>query len=195
MDPIKDVLDEAFFLQASPECLLAFSKLIDDGVATLLQRYLETVDVDHPVAQVINNYLGEAMRTATFHLVIKERKLHDLVAKLNLESVADMQVGRAEMRKQLEYLQDNFPYIRARIEPPTKEDFVHFQKTAPNGYDRIIAANSLMFYQPRATARMTGVGNILRRWSECEIALKGLQYRDYCDTKGFVHGSFLVKEF
>lgn len=40
MDPINGVLDETFFKVASPECLTALSKLIDDALAVRFTNYL-----------------------------------------------------------------------------------------------------------------------------------------------------------
>ena len=82
MDPINGVLDETFFKVASPECLTALSKLIDDALAVRFTNYLNSTTVDNPIAAIINNYLGQAIKMATFHMQLLERGSAKVVEKI-----------------------------------------------------------------------------------------------------------------
>ena len=86
MDPINGVLDETFFKVASPECLTALSKLIDDALAVRFTNYLNSTTVDNPIAAIINNYLGQAIKMATFHMQLLERGSAKVVEKIELET-------------------------------------------------------------------------------------------------------------
>lgn len=195
MDPIKDVLDERFFTVASPECLSALSKLVDDALALRFQKYLESTTVDNPTAVTINKYLGAAIKAATFHLQLIERGSSTVVEKLELETIASMRFDQKSVIDELEFIQANIQYVRSYIEPRKKVDYEEFVSLLPTGYRAKVQANRVMFYQPRARARATGVGIIIRKKDIWTIALKGLKFRMMFARAGYAMDGYMLKEF
>lgn len=195
MEPIQGVLDENFFKVASPECLNALSRLVDDALGQRLQAYLDSTTVDNPTAVTIRNYLGQAIKVATFHLQLLERGSVKVVEKIELETIAGMRFDQQGVIKELEFLLSNIQYIRAYIEPRKKSDYDAFVSLLPAGYKTKVAANRVMFYQPRAGTRATGVGIIIRKRDVWTIALKGLQFRDYFARAGYTLDGYMLKEF
>lgn len=195
MDPIKGVLDERFFEVASPECLTALSKLVDDAMALRFKSYMEATTVDNPVVSIINNYLGQAIKVATFHLLLLERGSVRTVEKIEIETIADMRFDQLAVIKELEFLEENIKYIRPYIEPRSKSDYENFLSLLPREYVPRVTANSTMFYQPRARARATGVGIIVRKRDIWTLALKGLKFRDHFARAGYMLDGYLLKEF
>ena len=200
MDPIYGVLDENFFLTADDTCLKALSKLIDDALATHLQNYVESDDALAEVVAVIEKHLGDVIKSSTFHNVLIERGIPKLVEKLTLDTIAEMQSGQEEVIRELEFVENNFKYIRTCIEPRSKADYEDFVRLLPNGYGERVKANRIMFYSPREKARYTGVGILIRRKDTWTIALKGLRYRKYYASetvqgRAGITGSYHIKEF
>lgn len=195
MDPIKGVLDEQFFQIASPECLDALSRLMDDALAQRFQAYLNSTTMDNPTAVIIRNSLGKAIKAATFHLLLLERGSVATVEKIELETIANMRFDQQATIKELTFLSENIQYIRAYIEPRKKGDYDAFVAALPHGYKSSVTNNRVMFYQPHARARATGVGIIIRKRDVWTIALKGLKFRDYCAHAGFAMSSYILKEF
>ena len=113
MDPINGVLDETFFKVASPECLTALSKLIDDALAVRFTNYLNSTTVDNPIAAIINNYLGQAIKMATFHMQLLERGSAKVVEKIELETIANMRFDQRAVIEELEFLEKNIKYVRS----------------------------------------------------------------------------------
>ena len=180
MDPINGVLDETFFKVASPECLTALSKLIDDALAVRFTNYLNSTTVDNPIAAIINNYLGQAIK---------------VVEKIELETIANMRFDQRAVIEELEFLEKNIKYVRSFLEPRRKADYDAFVALLPAGYKTKVANNRVMFYQPHAKMRSTGVGIINRKRDVWTIALKGLKYREYIARSGYAMDSYMVKEF
>lgn len=195
MDPIDGILDEAFFKVASPECLTALSKLIDDAMALRFIKYLNSTTVDNPVAATINNYLGQAIKVSTFHLKLIERGSAKVVEKIELDTVADMRFDQHAVIEELEFLEQNIKYVRSYLEPRRKVDYDAFVSLLPAGYKTKVVNNRVMFYQPHAKPRSTGVGIINKKRDVWTIALKGLKYREYIAKAGYALDSYMVKEF
>lgn len=195
MDPIKDVLDEHFFTVASPKCLEALSRLVDDALAQRFQAYLNSTTADNPVAVIIRDSLGKSIKAATFHLLLLERGSVGIVEKIELETISNMRFDHLSTIQELTFLSENIQYIRAYIEPRKKADYDTFVSLLPSGYKSRVVNNRVMFYQPHARARSTGVGSIIRKRDVWTIAMKGLRYRDYCARAGFVLDSYMLKEF
>lgn len=195
LDPIKGVLPEQFFLDASPECLSALAKLMDDALARRLIQYLESTVSDNPVAVKINKYLGDAILDTTFHITLQERESVQLIEKIDLQSLSKAPIDRAQVVKELQFLEDNFSHIYAYLEPRKLEDFEAFINLCPLTYVRNINVNKSLFYQPRAKRRYTGVGAIIRKHREWSIALKGLKFLEYYTRLPIGANTQFMKEF
>lgn len=195
MEPVNGVLDEAFFKVASPECLNALARLVDDALAQRLINYLNSTTADNPVAITINTYLGQAIKAATFHLQLLERGSVKIVEKISLETISNMRFDQQAVIEELEFLEKNLQYIRPYLPPRKKSDYEEFCALLPNGYKTKVAANKVMFCQVRERTRATGVGIITRNRDTWTIALKGLKFRDYCAKAGFDMGGYMLKEF
>lgn len=195
MDPVKGVLDEQFFLQASPECLTALAKLVDDVLARHLIEYLESTTTDNPVAVRIQQYLGDAITDATFHLVLEKRGSAAIVEKIDLYTLGTAPIDRRQLLSELQFLEDNFSHIRAYLEPRKSEDYTAFLSLCPYAYTTRVQTNRSIFYEPKAKRRYTGVGIIVRRHREWVIALKALQFLDYYSHLPIGGNMQLLKEF
>ena len=195
MEPINGVLDEAFFKVASPECLNALSRLVDDALAQRFINYLNSTTVDNPVAVIINNYLGQAIKSATFHLQLLERGSVKIVEKISLETIANMRFDQQAVIKELEFLEQNLQYIRPYLAPRKKSDYDEFYSLLPGAYRVKVAANKIMFCQARERTRATGVGIITRNRDTWTIALKGLKFREYYAKAGYAMDGYMLKEF
>lgn len=194
MGPIEGVLDEKFFLSASEKCLDALARLIDDAIASRFQAYINAPEADQQVVSIIKEHFEQVLKTATFHFTLLERGSPAIVAKIELEAVAEMRTDQQALIEELEFLEENYQYIRAYIKPREKRDYERFTASLPRGYISRVEANKVMFYQPRAKQRPTGVGIIIRKHDIWELALKGLKFRRYFLQAGYMEG-YMMREF
>jgi len=195
MDPIPSVLDEQFFSVASEECLISLAALVDDAMAIRLQTFLAAVPESNIAAQNIRKYLGDAIRSATFHLVLKERGTCQLIEKISLETLAGIRIDTTPIIEELEFVQENFQYVQAYLAPRKKTDYETFYALLPTQYKSKVAANKPVFFQPAARPRPTGASVIINRKETWTIALKGLKYRKYCAGAGLFMDGYALKEF
>lgn len=195
MDPINGVLDEAFFKVATSECLSALARLVDDALALRFLKYLENEDADPQVTAIINQYLGPAIKSSTFHLKLLERDSVKVVMKIELETISDIRFDQQKVISELEFLERNIQFVKPYIEPRKKADYDAFLSSLPRGYRERVTANRVMFYQPHARARATGVGIIIRKRDVWTIALKGLKFRTYFAKAGYAMDGYMLKEF
>jgi hypothetical protein len=131
----------------------------------------------------------------TFHLLLLERKIPDLIRKIELETVAEMWPERTEIIADLEFVEKNLNSVRAYLEPRTKMVFEAFCAWLPEGYYKPVLDNQIMFYHPREHTRATGVGIIIKKKTIWLMALKGLKFREYFANAGFALDSYKLKEF
>ena len=118
-----------------------------------------------------------------------------MVEKIELETIANMRFDQRAVIEELEFLEKNIKYVRSFLEPRRKADYDAFVALLPAGYKTKVANNRVMFYQPHAKMRSTGVGIINRKRDVWTIALKGLKYREYIARSGYAMDSYMVKEF
>ena len=204
IDVLKGIMGEAELLYMSDEAILNLGKLLDDQLAKRLQNYLDNPDAFDDTKNRVQSLIGDKIKMALFHEVVKERGLIEIVSRLNLDTLPYADIDIDQTVEELTWLKENKKYLKASIVPRRKEDFESFLRSVSslNIPDNIphysnlikrIKANSEMFYSRYERNRATRMGVLIAMSDTWEIALEGLKYLRYCRQKGLV--GYLPKEF
>lgn len=179
MDVLPKALPEEFFLEASDDSLSLLAQLMDIGMAMCIQGYMNSQDARQDVCNVIQQHLGEAIKQATFYQELHDSGIVATMRNLNLDAIAAMtNIEQMEsLANTIRYIKDNAKYIRATNRPREREVYKAFVSSIPSDYRPGVQANRDYFYDPNGREVYTGLGSIVRKQQEIDIAYKGLQYR------------------
>lgn len=204
MDVLKNILSEADVMYMSDATLISLGKLVDDKLAKRLKKYLDDSEGYYGVKNRIKELIGATIETALFHEVALERGIVDLVSKINLETLAFASIDIDKYIEELIWLKEHKSFIKSYIEPRRKTDFDDFVRglrelevpdEVPHYKDVVkrVTANSMVFYSRNERPRATRIGILITMSDTWEMALKGLQYLQFCNKKGII--GYLCKEF
>ena len=179
MDVLPKTLSEQFFLDVDTDCLAKLAAVVNFGTACTFRDYIEGPNHNPTVAKIIEDNLGDAIKRATFHQELHDKGIVKALRSINLGAIAAMH-NVEEMQKLvdiIEYVRANSKYVRATIHPVTKDEYTLFYVSVPDVYKDAIRINRDYFYDSRGRDFSTGLGIIVRRQQEIDIAYKGLKYR------------------
>lgn len=179
MDVLPKTLPEQFFLDVDTDCLAKLAAVVNFGTACTFRDYIESPNHNPTVAKIIEDNLGDAIKRATFHQELHDKGIVKALRSINLGAIAAMH-NVEEMQKLvdiIEYVRANSKYVRAAIHPVTKDEYTLFYVSVPDVYKDAIRINRDYFYDSRGRDFSTGLGIIVRRQQEIDIAYKGLKYR------------------
>lgn len=179
MDVLPKTLPEQFFLDVDTDCLAKLAAVVNFGTACTFRDYIDSPNHNPTVAKIIEDNLGDAIKRATFHQELHDKGIVKALRSINLGAIAAMH-NVDEMQKLvdiIEYVRANSKYVRATIHPVTKDEYTLFYVSVPDVYKDAIRINRDYFYDSRGRDFSTGLGIIVRRQQEIDIAYKGLKYR------------------
>lgn len=202
MDIVKGLLSETEFRLFKAEDYYALECLLDDSLANQLLTYINSTGQDPFVLDNIKCFLLPTIESLTFPLKLHSEGYVEMISKLSPQVVVSTTQDPEYLKKlhgQLRFLEANFDKITARTPARTRSDYDNFLRrmtnlvgramsegielTYPNLVQRI-EANKFVFYSPQDKGHSTMLGNITRRRREWILCLRGLDYKEYCDTKG-----------
>lgn len=196
MDVIPGVLGEKEFTFMNDDTLKSLGPLVDDKMATILEKYMADPNADQGVVNRIRYCIGDDIEKHSFHFQVIDSGVVNNIRTLNITTLAYSQIDLDEFEKQLQFLEDNKNKMYAYIEPRSKKDFEVFLKNItelnksmsglPRDYTNLperVMANKDFFYSPREKSRPTRLGMIINRSRDCSMALAGIKFIKYCNTK------------
>lgn len=170
--------------------------MLNDLLSGYLKKYVENPDADEYVVDCINNFLGPTIESLTFHIVLKEKGITDMVAHLSPEALIGSDIDYAEIISKLTFLEENVNKLRMSVPVRTREDWETFhsamagvcgrmraegqQPTYPDFMDRL-DSNKFVFYKPNEKAHSTGsnvISSKRRQWTMC---LRGSEFITHCE--------------
>lgn len=197
MEIFPNLLSETEFKLFTAETYSALKGVLDDVLCGYLREYLAQPNTDAYVVDCIQNFLGHTIETMTFHNVLKERGIVELVSKISPETILSAEMNLKDAREKLEFLYANEGKCLTHIPSRTKEAWETFYAAMENLVARALAtgetlqypdlvervkANKFIFYIPNGKSHSTGCGVINSRRRQWLICLRGLQYMEYCDA-------------
>lgn len=202
MDVINGLLSESEFRLFSAEDYQALQNLLDDSLASQILAYVSGTGQDPFVLDNIKCFLLPIVESLTFPAKLHEEGYVEMVAKLSpqvlVSTVQDPEYLK-DVHKKLRFLEANYDKVTSRTPTRTRSDYTEFitrmgtlvskafvqnvELTYPDLVQRI-EANRFVFYSPQDKGHSTLLGNITRKHRECTLCLRGLDYKEYCDSKG-----------
>ena len=195
MDVFPDLIGENEFAFFDENTYKALSGVMDDLIASYLKDYCANSNARPEIVKSIRDNLGETIDKMTFHLVLHDRGIPDLVTHISPESILDMNVDRDTIYNDLKFLEDNIDNLIPNIAGRSKTDWETFRDELVRAMTRMssagvsptypdilgrVDANKFIFYVPNAKGHSTRTGVInskRRQWTMC---LRGIEYDRYC---------------
>lgn len=194
-----DLFGEAELLEFTEKDYAALEGVLDATLSKHLLRYLQNSDANPTLVATIKDCLGKTIESYTFHYVLREKGILELIGSLSPENLLATNADYNDIKDKLTFLDKNLYKLRIEIPARTKtayEDFIDSMRAVllrmddkgiepsfPNVLERI-EVNKFVFYVPNARNHPTGcniVNSKKRQWIMC---LRGLEFKEYCDSKG-----------
>lgn len=179
MDVLPSALPEEFFLDASDECLGLLSKLIERGMAMLIQKYLNSPGANPSVKTRVENALGLSIRQVTFAAELREKGYTEALRNMtpiNCSTLVNVQEMET-IKEACDYIIAHQQLVRDTLPVRSKESYEAFLRTVPPQYKRGIERNRSYFFVPHASESRTGLGAAVRNMEDYKIMSKGLEIR------------------
>jgi hypothetical protein len=206
MDIIDGVFGEAEFRAMPDAMMVSLGKLLDDKLSMRIKEYMNKPDSDKQLCERIQNLIGNKLELCTFHTIVLEKGLVDLVAKLALPTLVDSDVDLDNLEEQLTWLQEHKSSLKSIIEPRNTNDFNEFMEhvkeleknimPSQREYGNLparVKANKQSFCAANEKARATRIGLLVSHSQTWEIALSGAKFLKYCKSRGI--DGWLRREF
>lgn len=200
MDPIPEIIGEAEFRNFTKETYAALAKVMDDVIASYLLDYCNAPDADASIKSDIENYLGDLLKQFTFHLLLHEKGIIDMITTLSPETVLTLSKDEiAKIKSNLTYLNDNLDLLMSSIKGRTNAEWQEFKKAYVNvlnhmrlsnldtTYDDMlnrIEANKFIFYVPNSKGHSTRTGAVYSKKRQWLVCLRGIEFDEYCKQHG-----------
>lgn len=199
MDIFPNLLGEAEFRYFTETDYACLGDILNDSLAKYLKDYMASPDADKDIVQAISTNIGDLVDGLTFHYTLMDMGIIDLIGRLTPETLITSGADYADIYSKLKYLEDNIGKLRTTIPARSKTAYSQFilaisgvlhrmkldgtNPTYPNISERI-ESNKFVFYVPNDKGHNTGTGIVnshRRQWVMC---LRGLEYKNYCDSNG-----------
>lgn len=199
MDVFPALLGENELRFFTDEDFVNLGRVLNDSLAQYIKDYIYNDSADPEVVKTIVEKLGPTIESLTFHYVIKDLGIVDLISKIIPETLLSSDINLTKIRSDLTFLESHMDQLRIHIQPRTKDDYKDFlgtiskvlarqraagvTPTYPNIRQRI-ETNSYVFYIPSAKPTSTGCSIVNSRYRSWIACLRGLEYNDYCNDNG-----------
>lgn len=189
-------MGEAEFRFFTEDDYCSLRKVLDEVISGYILTYLQSPAGDDEVKSEISKNLLTSLESLTFHTVLKERGLVELVRNLSPEGMPGMTSGLDEIIEKLSFLEENSSKIRTTIPGRKSADAADFlyHMTAVNARMRSagvvptypdwvnrLSENRFLFYQTGEHDLKTGVGILNRNRRQWTIALNGARWLKFCN--------------
>lgn len=208
MDIIPSLIAEQDIQYMPDSLLLAFSRVFDDILASKFNAYISNPQADKSVVGRIVSVIGDSIKSHTFHETVIANGTKDIVSNLSLETLAYAHQDYGLLINTLQWAKENRPYMRATVNPRSRVNYEALEREA-RGYDNLvmnnqypviydnmyerIKANKKLFYSPNEKEKGTRINVVIRKSQDCDIALLGAKYLQYCKENNLV--GWRVSEF
>lgn len=198
MDVIPGLLGEKECSFFNPTDFDALRGVLNDALAKDIKEYLSNPMANPAVVNNLNLYLGETLESLTFHFVLQEMGIADLLQTVMPQHLATSGVDLDEVLEKLTFLEQNESKLLTTIPARTKVDWDRFlaamtnvqfrmsqagEKTTYPNWVQVLKANSFAFYVPREKPVETGNKVFATRKRQWITTLRGAQYIKRCEQE------------
>lgn len=198
MTIIPGLLTDKEFAYFKPEDYAALGKLLNDVLASYLRAYVDNPKADSYVADCIQQFLGSLIESLTFHNILLEKGIIDLVAYITPEALIGENIDTKDAYEKLKFLEDNITKLRMSIPVRKREDWEDFRQcmiivvsrmrdagVSPSHPDLIslLDSNKFIFYKPNERPHSTKSGIISSKRRQWTMCLRGIEFLNHCNEK------------
>lgn len=196
MDIFPNLIGETEFKYFDEGTYSAMKGVLDEVTAKYLLDYINNPAALPDIVSAIKGNLGHTIDELTFHIVLKERGVVELVRNLSPESLPTVSIDLDELISSLTFLENNIDKVRTTIPARTSSGYHTFvdsmscvmtrilmsgeTPTYPDIMDRI-KANKFLFYTTGEKDHSTGVGILSSKRRQWVVALNGARWMKYCN--------------
>lgn len=182
------------------ETYAALDGVLNDVLAGMIRKYLNNPDADPEVIEAMNKTITPTVKSYTLHLELEERNIFELLNNLQPESILQTDASyKASVLESLLYLNDNVKNVIATIPARTRMKYDLWRKALFNVQDimrregaswkvpnmmSIMEANKSLFFEPREKDRYLPSNSVLNKKDKWLMALRALQWDNYCMQHG-----------
>ena len=196
MDIIPSLISDADIMYMPDSLLIAFSKVFDDILAGKFAEYMKHPDSNPVVVGRLETIIGDSIKSHTFHNEVINSGARDIIMNISVETLAYKPMDYSLLLNTLTWAKKHRPYMRATIDPRSRSNYQSLEKEAGlfdakatlEGYPLVYPhlcerskANKKLFYSPNEKSKGTRIGALVRKAQDCDIALLGVQYVQYCN--------------
>lgn len=199
MDIIPSFLSDADIEYMDDSLILALGGVCNHIISAYIKSYMDNPEADKAVAERLKSLIGSTVTKNTFYREVIDNGTRDIINSFSLEAIAEQDLDLGMIYESIQYINKNKEKIIAQVDPRTKEEYTKFLEEAEK-FDKKtgsfvsalqypylskrIKANKRIFYSPNESATPTRMKAIINKYSELEIADKGIQYINYCREHG-----------
>lgn len=182
------------------ETYAALDGVLNDVLAGMIRKYLNNPDADPEVIEAMRTTITPTVKSYTLHLELEERNIFELLNNLQPESILQTDASyRAHVLDSLLYLNDNVKNVIATIPARTRAKYDAWRRAlssvqatmqaqgaswkVPNMMT-IMEANKSLFFEPREKDRYLPSNSVLNKKDKWLMALRALQWDNYCTQHG-----------
>lgn len=182
------------------ETYAALDGVLNDVLAGMIRKYLNNPDADPEVIEAMSKTITPTVKSYTLHLELEERNIFELLNNLQPESIFQTDASyKASVLESLLYLNDNVKNVIATIPARTRVKYDLWRKALFNVQDimrregaswkvpnmmSIMEANKSLFFEPREKDRYLPSNSVLNKKDKWLMALRALQWDNYCMQHG-----------
>lgn len=182
------------------ETYAALDGVLNDVLAGMIRKYLNNPDADPEVIEAMSKTITPTVKSYTLHLELEERNIFELLNNLQPESILQTDASyKASVLESLLYLNDNVKNVIATIPARTRVKYDLWRKALFNVQDimrregaswkvpnmmSIMEANKSLFFEPREKDRYLPSNSVLNKKDKWLMALRALQWDNYCMQHG-----------
>lgn len=198
MDVLPGLLGDKEFSYFTPTDYMALKGVLNDTLASHIKDYTNSPMANPSVVSSIQQFLGPTIESLTFHEVLIERGIPELIQSTMPQHLATSGIDLDELLDKLTFLEENEDKLLTTIPARSKEDWKTFLSAMSKVESRMrssgdkptytewikrIEANSRVFYAPREKERETGNRVFSTRKRQWMTTLRGAQYIKRCEEE------------
>lgn len=176
----------------------ALQGVMNDVIAKMIKAYIDNPAADQELVSVIKDMIGDSVVSYTLHLEFENRKIFDLLKTLQPDTIQQTDAEyKALVLEKLEYVYDNVDRIITVIPARSNAAFNNWKNEltkvaqrmaqvgafwkVPDMFKRL-QVNSELFYSAREKDRNLPTSMILSKKDRWLLALRAVQWDNYCNT-------------
>lgn len=178
----------------------ALDGVLNDVVAGMIRKYINNPDADSEILAAMATTITPTVKAYTLHIELEERKILELLRNLQPESILQTDHEYREfVLNSLLYLSENSVNVVTTIPARTRAKWEAWKKELSNVQQtmatlhttwkvpnmmQVLEANKSLFFEPREKDRYLPSSVIISKKDKWLMALRALQWDNYCMEHG-----------